>query len=157
MEILGYFYTKQPALRKTIIYYGAALGLALIALKMLEYSFFYRQIDLEIYLGLVALAFLAIGIYLGIRYGMNVSRKRTLAEMAPSSPDPAVLAEIGLSKRELEVLELLGEGLSNQEIADRLFVSLNTIKTHVNRVYTKLEVNRRTQAVNKAKALHLIS
>jgi ATP/maltotriose-dependent transcriptional regulator MalT len=66
------------------------------------------------------------------------------------------LQNLGLSKREMEVLQLMAEGLSNHEIASRLFVSLNTIKTHSSKVFEKLEVNRRTQAVDKAKKLSLI-
>lgn len=67
------------------------------------------------------------------------------------------LQRLGISKREHEVLELIAKGLSNQEIADKLFVSLNTIKTHTSNLFLKLEVSRRTQAIQKAKELRLIA
>jgi|SRR5579859_204029 len=72
-------------------------------------------------------------------------------------PDEKELAKLGLSQRELEVLQLIAEGLSNQEIAGRLYLSLNTVKTHSSRIFEKLDVRRRTQAVDKAKRLRLIA
>jgi ATP/maltotriose-dependent transcriptional regulator MalT len=68
----------------------------------------------------------------------------------------ALLAQTGISKREYEVLELMAQGLSNQEIAEKLFVSLNTVKTHTSNLFVKLDAKRRTQAIQKAKELGLI-
>ncbi len=129
------------------------LGATLVALKMIEYSYFSFRLSLDIYLGIIAIAFLGIGIYAGLKF-----RKKAIppSDTVEAKIDEEIIKELGLSKREMEVLQQIAEGHSNQEIADRLFVSLNTIKTHINNIYTKLDVKRRTQAVSKAKSLKII-
>ena len=104
-------------------------------------------------MAIIAFGFLTAGLYVG-RY---LNRKNQQPELDAFVPDLNSLAQTGISKREQEVLECLAQGYSNQEIADKLFVSLNTIKTHLNNVYSKLDVKRRTQAVVRAKELRLIS
>jgi two-component system, NarL family, response regulator LiaR len=139
-------------MRQTIILYGAALALLVLGLKFIEYRFLVRDLSLEFYLGIVALFFTGVGIWTGIR----LTRRKTIVTVTPFGIDEESLKRYGISKREQEVLSLMAQGFSNQEIADKLFVSLNTIKTHISNLFLKLDVNRRTQAVQKGKALRLI-
>lgn len=100
---------------------------------------------MELYGGIIGLLFLIFGIWLGTSSFRKKDRDKYDAE------------KLGLSVREVEVLELLAEGFSNQEVADKLFVSLNTAKTHISNIYSKMNVKRRTQAIQKARDLALIS
>ncbi|MFM7856757.1 MAG: response regulator transcription factor, partial [Flammeovirgaceae bacterium] len=140
-------------MKKIVILYALALALLVWLLKWLEFRFLVRDISLEMYLGIVAIFFTSLGIWAGVR----LTRKKivTLALKPEFVLNRAELNRLGISKREHEVLELMARGMSNQEIADRLFVSLNTIKTHSSNLFLKLEVSRRTQAVQKAKELRL--
>jgi two-component system, NarL family, response regulator LiaR len=122
---------------------------------MLEYRFFYRQLSVEIYIGIIGVLFTILGVWIG----RQVTRRKKVFITAPAGDfklNEQALAETGISKREYEVLELIAKGLSNQEIADKLFVSLNTVKTHTANLFVKLEAKRRTQAIQKAKELRLI-
>ena len=142
-------------MKKTVFLYGLLMAALIWLLKYLDYRFLVRAISLEIYLGLIAAICTALGIWMGLR----LTRPKILVPPAdPESfaPDEARLAAWGLSKREYEVLELLAQGMSNQEIADALFVSLNTITTHISNLFGKLEARRRTQAVQRAKELGIL-
>ncbi|GAB3329718.1 response regulator transcription factor [Larkinella ripae] len=147
---------------KLAILYGLSLALLLFLLKWLELRFLIISHTSEIYIGAIALLFTGLGIWLAQKL-TRPKVETVVVEKAVYRSQPTgfrlnedALAKTGLSKRELEVLQLIAEGLSNQEIAARLFVSLNTVKTHSSNVLEKLEVRRRTQAVEKAKRLHLI-
>lgn len=139
---------------KKVLIYGGVVAFSLLSLKLMEYSFFAFRLSMEIYLGAIGVAFLALGIYLGTRL-----RKRPVIVEQKDRPafDRDAAASLELSEREIDVLEKLVEGHTNQEIADKLFVSVNTVKTHVANVYVKLDVSRRTQAISKAKELKIIS
>lgn len=140
---------------KTILFYGALLALLVFVLKFIEYNFLVRELSIEFYLGIVAVLFTILGAWAGLK----VTRKKTIVLVGASSEfkvDEEKQTQLGISKREYEVLELMASGLSNQEIADKLFVSLNTVKTHSSNLFIKLDVKRRTQAVQKAKELRLI-
>lgn len=148
-------------MKKTILLYGLLMGGLVMLLQWMDYRYYLRAISTEVYLSGVAIICTGVGIWMGLRW----TRRRTNLLPSPPSPaaslrsftpNPQALSEIGLSKREYEVLELMAEGLSNQEIADRLFISLNTVKTHSSKLYMKLEVKRRTQAVQTAKTLGLL-
>lgn len=145
-------------MKKTIVIYGLALAALVFLLKFLEYKFFIRSLRLEIYLGLIAIVFTVVGVWAGTRL-MN-RKKEIVREVVTVGGDFELnegrLKETGISTREYEVLELMSQGMSNQEIADNLYVSLNTVKTHASNLYVKLDVKRRTQAVQKAKELQLI-
>lgn len=144
-------------MRRTIILYGLSLAVLIFLLRFLEYRFFVRDLSLEFYLGVVAILFTAFGIWAGLRLTSKKTLVITQTVIQPGFQfDPSRLEKTGISKREYEVLELMAKGLSNQEIADRLFVSLNTIKTHSSNLFVKLDAKRRTQAIQKAKDLHLI-
>jgi len=138
--------------KRTIVLYGIALAILIFILKFVEYRFFVRDLSLEFYIGLIAILFTSVGIWSGIR----LTSKKVIVTSAPFELDPSRLEKLGISKREHEVLELMAQGLSNQEIADKLFVSLNTVKTHSSNLFLKLDTKRRTQAVQKAKELRLI-
>jgi NarL family two-component system response regulator LiaR len=142
-------------MRRTILLYGGALALLIFLLKFLEYRLFVRDLSLEFYIGIIALFCTAIGVWAGLR----LTRPKKV--LVPVSSDnfqlnETLLAQTGISKREYEVLELMAQGLSNQEIAEKLFVSLNTVKTHTSNLFVKLDAKRRTQAIQKAKELGLI-
>ena len=155
--------------KQTLIYalmYGLAGGLLIVILKLVEYRFLVLEHSLEIYGGLIALLFAGVGIWLGIKLTRKkeviVEREliveREVFVTAPTefSLNEARLRELAITKRELEILELISKGLSNREIADKLFVSENTVKTHSSRLFDKLSAKRRTQAVQIGKELGLI-
>ena len=152
------FLTKN----KVALGYGMSLAILLFLLKWLELRFVIYDHALEVYVGAIALMFTLLGIWLALKLARP--KVKTVIVEKTVYPDASLgftlnereLAALGLSKRELEVLALMAEGLSNDEIARRLFVSLNTIKTHSSRLFEKLDVSRRTQAVEKAKRLRLI-
>jgi len=150
---------------KHIILYGAAMAILLFLLKWLELRFIIFDHALEIYVAAIAVLFTSLGIWLALKlakpkvYTIIVEKEVMLPPATNGNGfvvNETALTQLGLSKRELEVLQLIAEGLSNQEIAARLFVSLNTIKTHSSRIFEKLDVKRRTQAIEKAKRLNLI-
>jgi two-component system, NarL family, response regulator LiaR len=139
-------------MRKTILLYGGAMAALTGILKLIEYRFFVHDLSLEFYLGTVAVLFTGLGIWAG----QKLTRKKVIIAKPEFKLNEPELQRLGISKREYEVLELIAQGLSNQEIADRLFVSLNTVKTHSSNLFMKLDVRRRTQAVQRAKELGLL-
>jgi DNA-binding CsgD family transcriptional regulator len=153
---------RQLAKYKHPILYGLSMAVLLFILKWLQFRFVIIDHALEIYVGAIAIIFTALGIWLALKLARPKTQTVVVEKEVYKTPlhdfatNEAELAKLGLSKRELEVLQLIAEGLSNQEIAARLFVSLNTIKTHSSRIFEKLEVKRRTQAIEKAKRLNLI-
>ena len=137
---------------KTIALYAAILAVMVFVLKTMEYRYFIHDVTLEFYLGLVAVIFSGLGIWAGLKF----TRKKTVIINPDFKLNVAELKRLGISPRELEVLEKMAQGFSNQEIADQLFVSLNTIKTHTSSLFQKLDARRRTQAVQRAKELAFI-
>lgn len=134
---------------RTVLLYGAALAIAAFALQQMEYRYLTHAFATEFYIVLIALAFTALGLWVG--------RRLTAGPPAATfARNEAALKTLGVTDREYEVLALLAEGLANKEIARRLDVSPNTVKTHVARLYEKLGAERRTQAVQKARELALI-
>ena len=139
-------------MKKTVLLYGVLLAGLLAILKVTEYNFYIKSLSIEFYIGIIATFFTAIGIWVGLK----LTRKKIVVVDVPFEFNTEAQQSIGISKRELEVLQLMADGLSNQEIADKLFVSLNTVKTHSANLFSKLGVNKRTQAIQKAKELSLI-
>ena len=139
-------------LRKSIILYGLAMAALFGILKFAEYRFFVRDLSLELYLGLVAVLFIALGVWVGRR----LTRVKIIDAESAFNVDGAALKRLGITKREYEVLGLIAQGLSNNEIADRLFISTSTIKSHTSNLFMKLDASRRTQALQKAKELQII-
>ena len=130
-----------------------------MALKVIEYRFLVVEHSIEIYGGLIAAVFAGVGIWLGLKL---TKKKETVVvrevpvPAQPFSVNQTRLEEFGLTPREHEILELIANGLSNREIAAKLFVSENTVKTHSSRLFDKLSAKRRTQAVQIGKEMGLI-
>lgn len=141
-----------------IFFYGICLALLLFLLNWLKLRLIIIDHSFEIYIGTIALVFTALGIWLGLKATKPKSTTILVKENSSSHfiLNDAELSTLNISKRELQVLQLMAQGLSNQEIAQRLFLSLSTIKTHGNNLFEKLEVKRRTQAVDKARKLGII-
>ncbi|HEY4640849.1 MAG TPA: LuxR C-terminal-related transcriptional regulator [Thermoanaerobaculia bacterium] len=139
---------------KRLLVYGLIGGALITILKLLEYEYFVRVYPGEVYGAGVAVIFTAVGIYLGLKW--TRPKVVVIRDSGPFVLDGAKLKEVGLTAREHEILGLIAEGLSNREIGERLFVSENTVKTHSSRLFEKMEVNRRLQAVQKGRELGLI-
>jgi two-component system, NarL family, response regulator LiaR len=144
--------------KKTILVYGVLGGLLIVVLRLVEYRFLVVEHSLEIYGGIVAALFAALGIWLGLKF---TKTKETIVVKEVPVAGPFVLnatrqSELGITARELEILQLIAAGLSNKEIAAKLYVSENTVKTHAGSVFEKLAAKRRTQAVQIAKEAGLI-
>jgi two-component system, NarL family, response regulator LiaR len=145
---------------KRVIGYGLAGGVLIALLKLLEYQHFVRAYPTEVYGGLVAVIFTVVGLYFGLRWArareVVVIKEVRVPEGGPFVLDAAKLKALGITQREHEILGLIAEGLSNREIGERIFVSENTVKTHSSRLFDKLGVNRRVQAVQKGREMGLI-
>ncbi len=156
---------------KRIVIYALVLAAASIALQLLQYKLVFVNHSLELYGGVIAILFIIIGIAAGRKLAgkkeVIVEKQVTIEKEVPvyiaanTQPDFTTnekwLEKLNISKREHEILELMATGLSNQEIADKLFVSINTVKTHTSNLFVKLDVKRRTQAVTKARELQLVA
>lgn len=154
----------RPALseNKKILIYGSGLALLLFALRWLELRFIVIDYMLEIYVGMIAILFTGLGIWLALKLSKPKKETVIVEKEVYITPEKdfvlngMLLEMLNISPRELEVLQLMAEGLSNAEIAERLFVSLNTVKTHSSKLFEKLDVKRRTQAVEFGKRYNLI-
>ncbi len=156
--------SSRRALRD-ILLYGACGGVLIVVLKLTEYRFLVVEHSVEIYGALVAALFAGLGIWLGLTLTKKkpalIIKETIIKEIPAQAADPFVVDEarvsqFGITARELEILGLIAAGLSNREIAGRLFVSENTIKTHSSRLFDKLGAKRRTQAVQIGKTARLI-
>jgi NarL family two-component system response regulator LiaR len=145
----------EPKPRQIVFFWGAVGGILIALLKLIEYKHFVHEYPSEVYGGLVALIFTAVGIYLGLKWTRN-QKILVVRTGGPFLLDEANLREIGLTPREHEILGLIAQGLSNREIGTTLFVSENTVKTHSSRLFEKMQVSRRLQAVKRGKELGLI-
>jgi DNA-binding CsgD family transcriptional regulator len=149
--------------KRTIIVYGVLGGVLIATLEVVQYRYLVVEHSVEIYGGIVALVFAGVGIWLGLK--LTRSRERVVIRevqvpvriAGPFEADQAALDRLGITPREHEILVLIAQGLSNREIAGRLFVSENTVKTHSSRLFEKLGAKRRTQAVQLAKEAGLIA
>jgi len=147
-------------MKRHILLYGLIGGILIAALKWTEYRFLIIEHSVEIYGGLIAATFAVLGIWLGLKLTRTqeriVIKEVPIPASEPFQPDDSKREALGITPRELEILELIAQGLSNREIAEKLFVSENTVKTHSSRVFDKLGAKRRTQAVQLGKELRLI-
>ena len=149
--------------RQTIIHtliHGLCGGILIVLLKLIEFRFLVVEHSIEIYGGLVAALFAGLGIWLGLKLTREkevfVVKEVPVPATMPFARNEQRLKDLGITRRELEILELIAQGLSNREIADKLFVSENTVKTHSSRLFDKLSARRRTQAVQIAKEMGLL-
>jgi two-component system, NarL family, response regulator LiaR len=151
------FYSLR--VKRAVLVYGFAGGLLIVALRLIEYRFLVLEHSVQIYGALIASLFAGLGIWLGV--ALTRQRASQPATPPPSGDRPFTanaeqIQSLGLTRRELEILQLIADGMSTREIASALFVSENTVKTHSSRLFGKLDVNRRTKAVQVAKNLGLI-
>ncbi len=146
-------------MRRHVLLYGVLAGVLIAGLRLIEYQSLVVERSVEIYGALVAAVFAGLGIWLGLRLtrpAKPVVVREVIEAPAEFTRDQTKLESLGITPRELEVLELIAEGLSNREIAERVYVSENTVKTHSSRILFKLGAQRRTQAVQLGKQLRLI-
>ena len=147
---------------KATIFYSISLAFLLFLLKWLELRFIIFDHSFEIYIGFIAVIFTALGIWLALKLSkpkietVVVEKEVYVTRNENFVLNSSLVSQLELSKRELEILGLLAQGHSNQEIAAKLFISLSTVKTHIQNLFEKLDVKRRIQAVEKAKRLDLI-
>lgn len=147
-------------MKRHVLIYGLIGGILITLLKWSEYRFLVIEHSIEIYGFLIAAIFASLGIWLGIRLTNKPTavliKETTVPVPAPQVPDPKKREDLNITRRELEILELIAQGLSNREIAEKLYVSENTVKTHSSRVFDKLGARRRTQAVQLGKEFGLL-
>jgi len=147
-------------MKRQILLYGLIGGILIAALKWTEFRFLVIEHSVEIYGGLVAATFAVLGIWLGIKLTGRQERVVIREVLVPTSepfvPNDGKREDLGITPREMEILELIAQGMSNREIAEKLFVSENTVKTHSSRVFDKLGAKRRTQAVQLGKEFGLL-
>ena len=147
-------------MKRHVLIYGLIGGLLIAVLKWTEYRFLVIEHSIGIYGGLIAATFAVLGIWLGLKLTAR-QQKVVVREVPIPAGDPFTANEkkregLGITRRELEILELIAQGMSNREIAEKLFVSENTVKTHSSRVFDKLGAKRRTQAVQLGKEFGLL-
>ncbi len=153
---------------RAIIVYSISLALLLFFLKWLELRFIVLDHSFEIYIGFIAMIFTGLGIWLALKLSrpkietvvvekeLVVEKEVYVTRDKDSVINTSLIAQLELSKRDLEILNLMAQGHSNEEIAKTIFVSVSTVKTHNQNLFEKLDVKRRTQAIEKAKRLNLI-
>ena len=143
-----------------VLIYGLCGGVLIAVLRYIEFRFLIAQHAFEIYGALIAVIFAGLGIWLGLKWTRNkevlVVKEVPVPTLQPFSLNEERLKNLGITRRELEILELIAQGMSNREIAEKLFVSENTVKTHSSRLFDKLSAKRRTQAVQIGKEMGLI-
>jgi NarL family two-component system response regulator LiaR len=150
----------QELMKRHVLMYGLIGGILIALLRWTEYQFLVVEHSIEIYGGLIAATFAILGIWLGLK--LTGKRKTIVVNEVPIPaggpfvPDERKREDLHITRRELEILELIASGLSNREIAEKLFVSESTVKTHSSRVFDKLGARRRTQAVQLGKEFGLL-
>lgn len=142
---------------KIVLKFGLLATALILLMQISKYSLFTQNLNNEIWIGLFAVLFLGFGVVISLIY----FRQKPILEPAPIATSSTEInqqkiKELGISNREYDVLQLIAEGLSNQEIASKLFISESTVKTHVSNLLSKLDAKRRTQALKKAKELNIV-
>jgi len=153
---------------RNLILYGLALALLLLLLQLLEFKLMIIDHATEVYITAIAIIFTGLGVWIAAKIMKPKTEVRTETVIvekevvvyreneASFKSNEIIIQQLGISQREMEVLQLMAEGNSNREIAEKLYLSLHTIKTHTSRLFEKLDVKRRTQAIEKAKRLNII-
>lgn len=149
-------------INKRLILFGVMLAVLMLVLQVAQYRFIMLEHSAELYAGIVAVVFVVLGIVMGRK--LTTAKEVVIEKLVPVAVNQSlpfavneqVLEKLNISKREHEILLLIAQGLSNQEIADKTFVSINTVKTHVSNLLLKLDAKRRAQAIQKARELSLV-
>lgn len=147
---------------KATILYSISLALLLFLLKWLELRFIIFDHSFELYVGFIAIIFTALGIWLALKLSkpkietVVVEKEVYLTRNENFTLNTSLISQLELTKRELEILNLMAQGHSNDEIAEKISISISTVKTHNQNLFEKLDVKRRTQAIDKAKRLNII-
>ena len=147
-------------MKQTVIGFGLLILSLLVLFRLAKFNHLGSDLGIEIWIAVFSIGFFFIGVFLSRKLSkpkIQVIEKEVIINHSPFVLDEKQLEKLGLSKRELEILGLINEGLSNQQIADRLYVSGNTVKKHVSNLFFKLDVERRTEAIKKAKELRIIA
>lgn len=140
-------------MKRTVLIYGGSMAALIVLLKIVEYRYFvFGDLTAEFFVGFIALLFTGLGVWVG----WKLTHRTVIVRDPDFVPDAATLASLGVSKRELEVLELIAQGLSNREIAEKLFLSPHTVKSHSSSLFIKLGARRRTEAIKRAKELGVL-
>jgi len=145
-----------------ILLYGFLLAVLVFILKWLQWKFLIVDNSLDIYVGLIAVFFTVLGVWVATQLvkprvqTVIVEKKVLVPQTEAFAVNEAELKKLNLSSREYEILKLLAKGYSNADIADKLFLSLSTVKTHVSNLFVKMDVKSRTQTIEKAKRLKII-
>ncbi len=147
-------------MKRHVLILGLLGGILITLLKWTEYRFLVIEHSIEIYGGLTAATFAVLGIWLGLKFSgprqKLVVKELPLPSGEPFAPNQKKREDLSITRRELEILELIAQGMSNREIATKLYVSENTVKTHASHVFDKLGAKRRTQAVQLGKEFGLL-
>jgi two-component system, NarL family, response regulator LiaR len=147
-------------MKRHVLIYGLVAGILIALLKWSEYRFLVLEHSVEVYGGLIAATFAVLGVWLGVK--LTGKQKEIIVKEVPVAagqgfvPDERKREDLSITPREMEILQLIAKGMSNREIAEKLFVSENTVKTHSSRVFDKLGARRRTQAVQLGKEFGLL-
>ena len=145
-----------------ILIYSVSMAVLLLVVKWLEAHFIVFNYRLDFFIGAIAILFTVLGIWLALKLAKPkiktqiIEKEVYIENSTPMEINLQEIEKLGISNRELDVLDLMAKGLTNEEIGDQLYISLNTVKTHTSNIFVKLEVKRRTQAVEKAKRLNII-
>lgn len=157
------FREQSRKISNKVVLYGFSMAVLILLLKYLEAHFIVFNYRLDFFIGAIAILFMVLGIWVALKL-VNPKVETRIVEMEIFIENPLLktidqkeIVKLGISKRELDVLNLIAEGLSNDEIAGKLFITLNTVKTHTSNIFLKLDVKRRTQAIEKAKRLNIIN
>ena len=139
-------------MKSIILGFGILIACLLVLFQLARFSYYNSRTGPEIWLAILSVVFFVIGIFISRKYLPRIKKETVSREIDLNKVD-----KLGLSKREYEILQLINEGLSNQQIADKLFLSENTVKKHVSNLFIKLDVQRRTEAIKKAKEMNIIT
>lgn len=144
-------------MRSIIIGFGLLILCLLILFKIGEVNFTKGNVRLEVIVAIVAVIFFFVGLYFNNQAQKKIATNSSEPLVSGQSIDYDQIKKVGLTQREHDVLVKMADGLSNQEIAEHLFLSESTVKTHVSNILFKLDAKRRTQAVQAAKKLKIVT
>ncbi len=156
LPLLRYFWMQLFLMKQLVLGFGILIACLLILFRLSQFSYLQQDIHPTAWIAFFSLLFFAIGVFLSRKAWTRPAPPASPSPAATSIPDEKQMEKTGISKREFEILHLIKDGLSNQQIAETLFVSEHTVKKHISNLFFKLDVVRRTEAVKKAKELRIL-